>query len=211
MSKVKANDKFRFPLELDLSANLPPEAQDDAVYDLSAILIHKGSSASHGHYGANIAPRALLKCTLLRQQEYGLLTLRGNAVGVVSDSVGCALKAHWKRQVYRVSPPVGTARTRADLLLYRGSYIRISSPDANHVLCDTCSGAREERGDAGVVALRRRDDVADEARPRGRGRRSRRAGHGHCTWQGATRCNVLTARMTQQCTSNSAYHNHSDH
>ena len=52
MSKVKANDKFRFPIELDLSAYLPPEAQDGAVYDLSAILIHKGSSASHGHYGA---------------------------------------------------------------------------------------------------------------------------------------------------------------
>jgi hypothetical protein len=52
MSKVKANDKFRFPVELDLGAYLPPEGQDGAVYDLSAILIHKGSSASHGHYGA---------------------------------------------------------------------------------------------------------------------------------------------------------------
>ena len=52
MSKVKANDKFRFPIELDLAAYLPPEAQGGAVYDLSAILIHKGSSASHGHYGA---------------------------------------------------------------------------------------------------------------------------------------------------------------
>ena len=58
MSKVKANDKFRFPLELDLSAYLPPEAQDGAVYDLSAILIHKGSSASHGHYGARLHCRA---------------------------------------------------------------------------------------------------------------------------------------------------------
>ncbi len=59
MSKVKANDKFRFPLELDLSAYLPPEAQHGAVYDLSAILIHKGSSASHGHYGVKPDAEAL--------------------------------------------------------------------------------------------------------------------------------------------------------
>ena len=59
MSKVKANDKFRFPLELDLGAYLPPEAQDGAVYDLSAILIHKGSSASHGHYGVLLDAEAI--------------------------------------------------------------------------------------------------------------------------------------------------------
>ncbi len=73
MSKVKANDKFRFPLELDLSAYLPPEAQDGAVYDLSAILIHKGSSASHGHYGVkpdtDALPQghpAVMACRLVR-------------------------------------------------------------------------------------------------------------------------------------------------
>lgn len=53
MNKVKVSDKFRFPLELDLGAYLPPElAAESAQYDLTAILIHKGPSASHGHYGA---------------------------------------------------------------------------------------------------------------------------------------------------------------
>lgn len=53
MNKVKVSDKFRFPLELDLGAYLPPElAAASAQYDLTAILIHKGNSASHGHYGA---------------------------------------------------------------------------------------------------------------------------------------------------------------
>ena len=30
------------------------EAAGDAAYDLVAILIHKGSSASHGHYGMEL-------------------------------------------------------------------------------------------------------------------------------------------------------------
>jgi hypothetical protein len=53
--KVKASDKFSFPLSIDLGPYLSPvDASLDAglqVYDLQAILIHKGSSASQGHYG----------------------------------------------------------------------------------------------------------------------------------------------------------------
>ena len=56
MTKVKASDKFRFPLELDLGAYLPHSLTgESAQYDLTAILIHKGTSASHGHYGARPA------------------------------------------------------------------------------------------------------------------------------------------------------------
>ena len=57
LMKVKASDKFSFPLSIDLGPYLSPvEACLDAgvrvqVYDLQAILIHKGSSASQGHYG----------------------------------------------------------------------------------------------------------------------------------------------------------------
>ena len=52
MSKVKANDKISFPLELDMQPLL--DAGDVAAeqqYDLQAILVHRGSNASSGHYG----------------------------------------------------------------------------------------------------------------------------------------------------------------
>ena len=59
MAKVKASDKLSFPLSLDLApilasdvpAGAPPLA-DGTRYELVSILIHKGPSASHGHYGA---------------------------------------------------------------------------------------------------------------------------------------------------------------
>jgi hypothetical protein len=58
MDRVKASDRFAFPLELDMAPHLgPQEGQEGAgaarplLYDLAAILIHKGGSAMHGHYG----------------------------------------------------------------------------------------------------------------------------------------------------------------
>ncbi|KAK9803279.1 hypothetical protein WJX72_005931 [[Myrmecia] bisecta] len=57
MMKVKATDKLSFPQSLDLAAFAPPQqlhGGDTLMYDLVAILIHKGSSASHGHYVAHV-------------------------------------------------------------------------------------------------------------------------------------------------------------
>lgn len=62
MTKVKASDKFTFPFELDMKALIDNEvavidldSQEDGLseveYELAAILIHKGPSAFHGHYG----------------------------------------------------------------------------------------------------------------------------------------------------------------
>lgn len=59
MAKVKASDKLSFPLKLDLAPVLAVDSasqphgrpQQDTNYELMSILIHKGSSASHGHYG----------------------------------------------------------------------------------------------------------------------------------------------------------------
>lgn len=48
---MKVSDKFSFPLELRGSALSDDPAARQAVYDLEAILIHKGTSAIHGHYG----------------------------------------------------------------------------------------------------------------------------------------------------------------
>ena len=51
MDRVKANDKFSFPLELPASM-ITHEGSD--VYDLEGILLHKGSSARQGHYVAHV-------------------------------------------------------------------------------------------------------------------------------------------------------------
>ena len=62
LAKVKVADKLSFPLALDLAPLLAAEAAPGAApaeeqqYELAAILIHKGPSASHGHYGARGFP-----------------------------------------------------------------------------------------------------------------------------------------------------------
>ena len=63
--KVKASDKFMFPLSMDFgpfqSADSQVAAQSQ-MYDLHAILIHKGSSASQGHYGKATYCPVLSRC-----------------------------------------------------------------------------------------------------------------------------------------------------
>lgn len=52
--RTKATDKFAFPLELPAAALVGNEGTEaDGIYDLEAILIHKGGSAMQGHYGKN--------------------------------------------------------------------------------------------------------------------------------------------------------------
>ena len=51
MDRVKANDKFSFPLKLPASM-ITHEGGE--VYHLEAILLHKGSSARQGHYVAHV-------------------------------------------------------------------------------------------------------------------------------------------------------------
>lgn len=59
LAKVKVADKLSFPLALDLAPLLAADAAPGAApaaeqqYELAAILIHKGPSASHGHYGTH--------------------------------------------------------------------------------------------------------------------------------------------------------------
>lgn len=60
MAKVKATDKFSFPTSLNVKTlfgshsspgNPDAASHEEELYDLAAILFHKGPSASHGHYG----------------------------------------------------------------------------------------------------------------------------------------------------------------
>lgn len=68
--KVKATDKFSFPLSIDLGPYQAPHSKQQGaaasqVYDLQAILIHKGSSASQGHYGKPFSPIVVMvECIL---------------------------------------------------------------------------------------------------------------------------------------------------
>ena len=67
MDRVKVTDRFAFPLALNMAAIMGQQqaaaavaggggggglvGHDGCVYDLEAILLHKGASATHGHYG----------------------------------------------------------------------------------------------------------------------------------------------------------------
>lgn len=97
LMKVKATDKFSFPLSIDLGPYQSPSsnAQDaeSQQYDLQAILIHKGSSASQGHYGNMFAGTAcaMMKhvdiqfCCLLRVKH--LWTTHGPISGLIQSVV----------------------------------------------------------------------------------------------------------------------------
>ena len=65
--KVKATDKFSFPLSIDFapykSSGSNSQDAGSQQYDLQAILIHKGSSASQGHYGNPFS--ASIPCSLM--------------------------------------------------------------------------------------------------------------------------------------------------
>ncbi|RDX67238.1 Ubiquitin carboxyl-terminal hydrolase 26 [Mucuna pruriens] len=53
-TKKKITSSFSFPAELDMRHRMSELSQFDLVYDLSAVLIHKGTGANSGHYIAHI-------------------------------------------------------------------------------------------------------------------------------------------------------------
>nr|GMD75431.1 ubiquitin carboxyl-terminal hydrolase 26 [Ipomoea batatas] len=53
-TKKKITSAFCFPEELNMAQRISDHLQPDLVYDLSAILIHKGSAVNSGHYIALI-------------------------------------------------------------------------------------------------------------------------------------------------------------
>ena len=79
LMKVKATDKFCFPLSIDFapyqSSNNDDKQAASQLYDLQAILIHKGSSASQGHYGELLlSPKVLHSVYLLGRRQLLKLT-----------------------------------------------------------------------------------------------------------------------------------------
>ncbi|XP_078444743.1 ubiquitin-specific protease 26 [Wolffia australiana] len=52
--KKKITSSFSFPCQLNMGARLDSADGPDLLYDLSAVLIHKGSAATSGHYVARI-------------------------------------------------------------------------------------------------------------------------------------------------------------
>jgi ubiquitin C-terminal hydrolase len=56
LQRVKVNDRFEFPLELDVSPFLDPEAveiPENCQYELKSVIIHRGG-AYGGHYHAYV-------------------------------------------------------------------------------------------------------------------------------------------------------------
>ncbi|XP_021276622.1 ubiquitin carboxyl-terminal hydrolase 26 isoform X1 [Herrania umbratica] len=53
-TKKKISSLFSFPGELDMRGRLSEPSQVELIYDLSAVLIHKGTAANSGHYIAHI-------------------------------------------------------------------------------------------------------------------------------------------------------------
>ncbi|KAM3320310.1 ubiquitin carboxyl-terminal hydrolase 26 isoform X1 [Capsicum chacoense] len=53
-TRKKITSAFCFPEELNMTKRISEHFQSELIYDLSAILIHKGSAANSGHYVAHI-------------------------------------------------------------------------------------------------------------------------------------------------------------
>ncbi|CAJ1972174.1 unnamed protein product [Sphenostylis stenocarpa] len=53
-TKKKVTSAFSFPAELDMHRRLSEPSQFELIYDLSAVLIHKGTAVNSGHYIAHI-------------------------------------------------------------------------------------------------------------------------------------------------------------
>lgn len=63
--RKKTNNFITFPRTLDMSPQLDagetrmaPSMRDNAIYDLQGVLLHKGKSAHHGHYVAQVFDQA---------------------------------------------------------------------------------------------------------------------------------------------------------
>ncbi|OMO61952.1 Peptidase C19, ubiquitin carboxyl-terminal hydrolase 2 [Corchorus capsularis] len=53
-TKKKISSVFSFPGELDMRGRLSEPSQVELIYELSAVLIHRGTAANSGHYIAHI-------------------------------------------------------------------------------------------------------------------------------------------------------------
>jgi ubiquitin carboxyl-terminal hydrolase 48 len=57
MSRSKSQNTISYPLQLDMGEFLPRDASGSKqphLYELKGVLMHKGKSAHHGHYVAQI-------------------------------------------------------------------------------------------------------------------------------------------------------------
>jgi ubiquitin carboxyl-terminal hydrolase 48 len=56
MERKKSKHLISFPLHLDMNKFLRPQERSskEQIYDLRGVLLHKGVSAYHGHYEAQV-------------------------------------------------------------------------------------------------------------------------------------------------------------
>ncbi|KAF9277639.1 hypothetical protein BGZ68_009155 [Mortierella alpina] len=71
-SKRKSKDTIRFPRSIDFSSLLPSKGAE--IYDLSAVLVHSGTSAHSGHFLAHVLNQRSQKWFVLNDEEVAEFT-----------------------------------------------------------------------------------------------------------------------------------------
>ncbi|CAK7346948.1 unnamed protein product [Dovyalis caffra] len=99
-TRKKITSAFGFPGELDMGLRLSEPSQLEWIYDLSAVLIHKGTAANSGHYIAHIKDENTgqwwefddERVSNLGHHPFGEGSSNSNTIGVHSDkaSPSCA-------------------------------------------------------------------------------------------------------------------------
>ncbi|ORY72576.1 hypothetical protein BCR35DRAFT_307589 [Leucosporidium creatinivorum] len=75
-TRSKSQHSISYPLKLDMGQYLPPDAQGrrpQAWYDLKGVLMHKGKSAHHGHYVAQVQDETEKKWFLFDDEDVSLI------------------------------------------------------------------------------------------------------------------------------------------
>lgn len=68
-TRAKSNHAISYPLRLDMGKYLNGGKGREVWYDLKGVLMHKGQSAHHGHYVAQVHDALLVIPFFLRERE----------------------------------------------------------------------------------------------------------------------------------------------
>lgn len=100
-TKKKITSVFCFPQELNMTPRLSECSKPDLIYDLAAVLIHKGSAVNSGHYTAHIREDNTgewwefddEQVSHLGQQPFGSKASTSGSKTVQNGAVDCSISA----------------------------------------------------------------------------------------------------------------------
>jgi ubiquitin carboxyl-terminal hydrolase 48 len=98
MSKKKLTEYLEYPEVLDLAAHMPPESADGcSVYDLEAILLHRGPTASSGHYVSRVKDSSTRRWVEFDDSYSQTINSERDGLGDTSEFGGSKQKSKSKR------------------------------------------------------------------------------------------------------------------